>query len=189
MNSIMRLPASSNAASTDYFQSLANIGLPQTSFSLANFEPNIVAGVNVPDAVIASVSGATGNQGVLGNLWQGVKDFGTGIKTDFDALPTFGGVDANGNKTMGKAELGLGALSAGINAFMGMKNYGLAKKQFNFQKAAWEREFAAQKGLTNAQLSDRQNRRNAEAGNIQALTGVSVNPQDTASYMAKYGVK
>lgn len=76
--------------------------------------------------------------------------------------------------------LALGAANSLLSAFMGMKNYGLAKDQFNFQKDSWQKEYDAQKGLTNASLEDRQRRRVAENPSLA---------QDTASYMAKYGVK
>lgn len=79
--------------------------------------------------------------------------------------------------------LALGAVQGGLGAFIGMKQYGLAKKQFEFQKDAWNKEYEVNKNLTNERLETRQNRRIAESG----VTGM--NPQDTASYMARYGVK
>lgn len=88
----------------------------------------------------------------------------------------------NGN-TPGMGNLLLGTAQAGLGAFLGMKQYGLAKKQFEFQRDAWNKEYEINKNLTNERLETRQNRRNAE----KAVTGM--NPQDTASYMARYGVK
>lgn len=86
-------------------------------------------------------------------------------------------------KTPGWGNLALGAAQAGLGAYLGMKQYGLAKKQFEFQKDAWNKEYEINKNLTNERLETRQNRRIAERG----VTGM--NPQDTASYMARYGVK
>ena len=83
----------------------------------------------------------------------------------------------------GMGNLLLGTAQAGLGAFLGMKQYGLAKKQFEFQRDAWNKEYEINKNLTNERLETRQNRRNAE----KAVTGM--NPQDTASYMARYGVK
>lgn len=83
----------------------------------------------------------------------------------------------------GMGNLLLGTAQAGLGAFLGMKQYGLAKKQFEFQKDAWNKEYEINKNLTNERLETRQNRRNAEKG----VTGM--NTQDTASYMARYGVK
>ena len=79
--------------------------------------------------------------------------------------------------------LALGAIQGGLGAFIGMKQYGLAKKQFEFQKDAWNKEYEVNKNLTNERLETRQNRRIAESG----ATGMKFD--DTASYMSKYGVK
>lgn len=83
----------------------------------------------------------------------------------------------------GWGDLALGAAKAGLGAFIGMKQYGLAKKQFEFQKDAWNKEYEVNKNLTNERLETRQNRRIAESG----ATGMKFD--DTASYMSKYGVK
>ena len=110
-----------------------------------------------------------------------------------DALRSNGVLSSIDEKTGQKLD-GWGglALSAGqglLNAYMGMKQYGLVKDQFNFQKNAWNKEFEVNKNLTNSRLEDRQNRRNAEAGNMAAWGWGASKPQDTASYMARYGVK
>lgn len=89
-------------------------------------------------------------------------------------------IGPKGEKMGGWGGMALGAASAGLNAYLGMKQYGLAKDQFNFQKESWQKEYDAQKGLTNASLEDRQRRRVAENPSLA---------QDTASYMSKYGVK
>lgn len=83
----------------------------------------------------------------------------------------------------GWGDLALGAVKTGLGAFIGMKQYGLAKKQFEFQKNAWNKEYEINKNLTNERLETRQNRRNAESG----VSGMKFD--DTASYMSKYGVK
>ena len=70
-----------------------------------------------------------------------------------------------------------GALGAG-KLFMGMQQYGLAKEQLAQSKEQYAKNYAAQKGMTNSALSDRQIARNA------AGTGY----QDTAGYMAQYGI-
>ena len=95
-----------------------------------------------------------------------------------------GGKDAKGMQTMGAAAplmQGAGALMSG---FLGMKQYGLSKKVFENNKQQFERNFDAQKGVTNSQLSDRQDRRNADA-RANGMTGTT----STADYMAKWGVK
>lgn len=76
--------------------------------------------------------------------------------------------------------LAIGAAAGLGNLFMGMKNYGLAKKSFNESKRQFDMNWEAQKNLTNAQLADRQAARQAASPGFF---------EDTASYMAKYGVK
>lgn len=50
----------------------------------------------------------------------------------------------------------LGGLQTGANLFMGMKQYGMAKKAFDESKRQFELNYGAQKKLTNARLEDRQ---------------------------------
>lgn len=128
---------------------------------------------------------------------------GLGLKPSANALASTGtpasdspwysgmldSVDKNGNVVKGWGGLGLTALQGLASGYMAMKQYGLMKDNLNFQKDSFYKNYEANKALTNASLADRQNRRNAEAGNLYALTGTRLTPQDTASYMAQYGVK
>lgn len=80
----------------------------------------------------------------------------------------------------GWGKLGLGALGSIATGFMGMKQYGLAQEQLAQHRKEFETNFAAQKGLTNANLSDRQTAR------------VASNPgayQSVGAYMTQNGVK
>jgi hypothetical protein len=62
-----------------------------------------------------------------------------------------------GNKEQpGWGGLAVGAGSALMNAFMGMKQYGLAKSQLAESRRRYDQDYDAQKRLTNAQLEDRQ---------------------------------
>ena len=79
-----------------------------------------------------------------------------------------------------KFGFGLGALSSALNAISAHRAYKLGKSQLNFQKEQFNRQFEAQKGLTNSQLYDRQTIRNIE------------NPgmfMSASEYLDKYGVK
>lgn len=87
--------------------------------------------------------------------------------------------DAEG-KTDGLVIPGIAAGTGLANAFLGMKQFGLAEDQFDFQKKAFNKNFEVQKNLTNSNLSDRQNARNAANPGAYA---------STADYMAQYGVK
>lgn len=71
----------------------------------------------------------------------------------------------------------VGNLMGAYNAYQANK---LAKNQFAFQKDAWNRQWEAQKGLTNSQLADRQRKRfNNSGGNAMSVS----------EYMGKYGVR
>ena len=71
----------------------------------------------------------------------------------------------------GALQLGLGALSGIGNLYLGMKNYGMAKKQLKQQNAQFEKNYAAQRNLVNSQLEDRQAAR--VASNPSAYESVS----------------
>ncbi|WP_411350587.1 hypothetical protein [Moraxella lincolnii] len=74
----------------------------------------------------------------------------------------------------------LGLVSNFVNGYNAYQANKLANKQFNFSKDAWNRQWEAQKGLTNSRLADRQQRRFNESGG----TGMTV-----SEYMNKYGVR
>lgn len=90
--------------------------------------------------------------------------------------------DTNWNNMAFSSKLGfgLGTLGSALNAISAHRAYKLGKSQLNFQKDQFNRQFDAQKGLTNSQLADRQDWRNRNMPN-QYLS--------TAEYMDKYGVK
>lgn len=92
----------------------------------------------------------------------------------------FGGKLADGSSQMGLVPAGLGTANALLSGWLGMQQYGLAKKQINASIESGKRNFNAQAKTINSQLEDRQRYRN------QMQPGAN---QDTASYMAKYGVR
>jgi hypothetical protein len=80
----------------------------------------------------------------------------------------------------GWGKMGFGALGALGTGYLGMKQYGLAQEQLAQHRQEFETNFAAQKGLTNANLQDRQTAR------------VASNPgayQSVGAYMAQNGIK
>ena len=111
-------------------------------------------------------------------FWGGINDWAkdSGFVGSKDA--------ATGMMTGGWGAPAMQGISSLVNGFMGMKQYGLSKKIFENNKQQFERNFDAQKGVTNSQLSDRQDRRNADA-RANGMTGTT----STADYMAKWGVK
>lgn len=91
----------------------------------------------------------------------------------------FGGVNPETNvQTPGAIATGLGLLQGGTNAYMAMRQYGMARRTFNENRRQFNLNYENQRKLTNAELSDRQRRRNAENPN-------SV-PHD--EYMAQWGI-
>lgn len=80
----------------------------------------------------------------------------------------------------GWGQLAVGAGSGLMNAFMGMKQYGLAKDSFNENKRQFALNYDAQRASTNTRLADRQAAR------------VAANPnayQAVADYMKQNGIK
>ena len=73
---------------------------------------------------------------------------------------------------------GLGALSSAFGAFNGYKQTKLAKQQLAFQKDAFNKQWGAQRNLTNSHLEDRQKQRVARNPNAMSV----------AEYMNKYGI-
>lgn len=104
-----------------------------------------------------------------------------GLKSWLESSGFLGSTNKDGIKTDGWGGAAIGAIGGLGSLFMGMKNYGLAKDAFNFQKEMATKNFEAQKGLINSQLEDRQRRRVAEGGPQASMS--------VADYMAKYGVK
>lgn len=83
-----------------------------------------------------------------------------------------------------KFNAGLQTLGSALSAFNGYKQTKLAKEQFNFQKDSFNKQYEAQRGLVNSQMSDRQARREQEA--VANRSGPVMSRDE---YMDKYGVK
>ena len=102
-------------------------------------------------------------------------------RPDFFSLDGFlGGTNANGTKSNGWGGAAFGLIQGLGSAYMGMKQYGLAKEQLQFSKDAFNKNYAAQRQTMNTQLEDRQRAR------------VAANPsayQSVGDYMAKNGIQ
>lgn len=160
----LNLNTGNNWGMLPQFQSIAGYGMPSSE---------------VPDFSngITSMGGPAGAIGSVG-------DASPGAIVGFE--PTFmqqlmGYTDTtNGMKVNGLAGPAMGLISGGLGAFMGMKQYGLAKEALAQSKRQFNLNYAAQKQTTNAALEDRQRARNASnPGAYQA----------TDDYMAQYGIK
>lgn len=76
-------------------------------------------------------------------------------------------------------QLGLGGVTSLLNGYLGFQNLGLAKKQYQSQLDQFNKQWDANKKLTNASLSDRQAARVASNPNAY---------QSVDDYMKKYGI-
>lgn len=86
----------------------------------------------------------------------------------------------NGTQVNSWGGQALGLLQGLGSAYMGMKQYGLAKEQLQFSKDAFNKNYGAQRQMMNAQLEDRQRAR------------VAANPgayQSVGDYMTKNGIQ
>lgn len=91
-----------------------------------------------------------------------------------------GKTNMNGTRTDGWGGLALGAASSLLNGWMGMQQYGLAKKQLSEGKRQFDMNWDAQKATTNSALEDRQRAR--VASNPGAYESID-------SYMNRNGIK
>ena len=88
--------------------------------------------------------------------------------------------DPNATPFSTKLGLGIGAVNSIISGINGHRSYQLGKRQLTAQTDQFNQQFAAQRGLVNSQLADRQDWRNRnQPGKFMT----------TAEYMDKYGVK
>jgi hypothetical protein len=124
----------------------------------------------------SDLSGAGGGFSLPQSTWGGMGGAGAaqgggGLFGDTPFLST--------GTQQGWGGMAMGGLGAAANLWMGMKQYGLAKKTLAENKRQFEMNYAAQSKLTNAQLEDRQRAR------------VASNPggyESVGSYMNRNGV-
>ena len=122
-------------------------------------------------------SGSGGAMAQLPTAASGVA--GAGANSFTGMQKWFGGTNAAGASTMGYAPAALSGASLLLNGFMGMKQYGLAKKQFKFAKESFNKNFALQKQTLNSRME----------GLADARASADPTAASGAQYMAKYGLK
>ena len=141
----------------------APVGMPEpVAAPVFNYETDM--------AGLMPTSAPLGGTPTNSQIFQDIGGFGSGN----GSVPFFSTRDKQGY-----GSFALQGASALANLYMGMKQYGLAKDQLAFQKDSFNKQYDANKSLTNSRLEDRQARRVLENPNA---TGV-------ADYMAKWGVK
>lgn len=98
----------------------------------------------------------------------------------FSRQSMFGGMDQQtGMQMNGWAPTALTAASSLMGGYLGLKQYGLAKKQLGESKRQFNKNFEAQRSSVNTRLEDRQKAR--VASNPDAY-------QSVGDYMKKHGV-
>ena len=155
-------------------------------------------GVSAAPSQVSTVSALRGwemNQPGLvsgaGGLPSGLGDYGVSAITPtggpsqrgfFDSYQT--GPNGEQLKEQGYGMPALGVATGAFNAWLGMKQYGLAKKQLAEGKQQFNLNYDAQRTTTNAQLEGRQRSMIAGNGGIAGS-----NYQSVGDYMDKYGVR
>lgn len=94
-------------------------------------------------------------------------------------LGGLGGNNTGGMSALQMGQLGLGGVTSLLNGYLGFQNLGLAKKQYQSQLDQFNKQWDANKKLTNASLADRQAARVASNPNAY---------QSVDDYMKKYGI-
>jgi hypothetical protein len=89
-------------------------------------------------------------------------------------------VDSAGLGFFDKVGAGVSAFKSLSDAYLGMKQYGLAKDALKESQQQFDLNFGAQRNTINSQLADRQRARVASNPNAY---------QSEAEYMAKWGIK
>lgn len=143
-----------------------NFGLPPTGYSAPMLPTDAYS-------LMSGYGSTGGNTGELAFNPSSIAKWGVGGSTPaagggwnwFDSTDPITGV-----KSQGAATPMLGAAQGLLSAFMGMKQYGLAKDSLAEGKRQFGLNFEAQKTTTNSQLEDRQRARVASnAGAYQSV--------------------
>lgn len=117
------------------------------------------------------------------NNFMDIEKYGSGfsgyLNTAPDVMGNLGPQGGAGGFLDNYGSLALGALQGVGNLFMGMKQYGMAKKALKESTRQFNINYDAQKKLTNSRLEDRQNARIAADPNSFV---------STPEYMNKYGI-
>lgn len=128
---------------------------------LESLRPEVLKGIDLDNSVASNAGSSFGGVG------------------DWFNNSGFLGKSENGITTQGWGGAALGLAQGLGNAWMGMKQYGLAKDQLAQSKKQFELNFGAQKKITNSALEDRQRAR------------VASNPgayESVGEYMKKNGI-
>lgn len=119
---------------------------------------------------------STGTAAVNGGMFSGMSEYLPDFLTNGSIFDQTG---ADGSKAQGWGMPALGAMSSLFSGYMASEKLNLAQEQFDFQKKAYEQNYAAKRSATNSALEDRQRARVASGNNYESV----------GDYMNKYGIK
>lgn len=149
--------------------SMGEWGMPADPMAGLGLQANAANTFGMPQGIGTTAQIAPPDVGLFAGINNWMKDSGF-----------LGSTDASGMKTNGWGGMALGAIQGLGSAYMGMKQYGLAKDAFNENKRQFQMNYDAQKTTTNSALEDRQRAR--VASNSGAYESVG-------NYMDRNGVK
>lgn len=137
---------------------LANMDLYTTTNKFGGYSPSLT----YQGAYTDPITGAVDYQGF--DTSQAFSDPSTKYSTNLDITTRDGnslGFNMPTMKAIGTGLQGLGGLA---KAYLGYKQYGLAKDAFNFQKGLANRNLATQGSLINKEMTERKERELAGSG-------------------------
>lgn len=156
--------ASTGSKAPSYLDSLKGMGVNTDYLSLGN----------TPTNPLVTQNQAFTQQNPGAPAWSGIPQVGFPtagngpVPTSFwDGL--LGKKNADGSQDLGWGGMALGAAQGLAGAYMGMKNYGLAKDSLEQGKKQFQMNYDAQKQTTNTALEDRQRARVANNPNSVAV--------------------
>jgi hypothetical protein len=171
-------------------------GIPSTSFSDQLNAFKVTPQLNLPAMDVGGLMAASGMPvaptiGGASNFSNGgfnLDLFNNASNIEGNPLGLKLGAEAGGGlpkiAMTDKINTGVGLFNSAVNAISAYKALQLGKDNLNFQKDSFNKNFAAMKGTTNAEMEDRQARR----VRYDAQNGLN-NHLSVSEYMAKFGVK
>ena len=181
---------SPGASAQDWYANLSNYGgsylnpitsspdVPQIAVPQINLGNSINSNAGPMSTQLPTFDSADPGLAMAG---QGIaSQAGPSLWERFKSLPWLDSKNAQGIGQQGILSPAISGLTSISNGYLAMKQLGLAQDQFNFQKDAFNKNWAAKKATTNSALEDRQRAR--VASNSGAY-------QSVGDYMNQYGIK
>lgn len=168
---------------------MSNFNNTQTPFTVGQWGMPQMPQLNqfqLPDAPMADSSVMGVGQASTGYLPSGLSTGSYGPDMAgagggyMDSLGSFFKGAMGTKEAPGWGGMAMGAASGIASAYMGMKQYGLAKDTFEQHKAEYAANYAAQRSTTNTNLQDRQ------AARVASNPGAY---QSVGAYMNQNGIK